>query len=626
LSRLITIDFETYYAQEYSLSKISTEAYIRDSRFEVIGVGIKIDDGEPQWYAGELRAGMALAHIKPDDYVLAHNTAFDGAILAWRYNIRPKFYLDTLSMARPVTGATVGGSLAALAKKFMLGEKGTEVVMAKGMRLKDFSPNELAEYGKYCLNDVQLTYNLFHVLKQWSTSREMYLIDLMLRMFIDPVLELDREVLYAHLLQVQAKKEELMLRIQHGVDDLMSNPKLAAVLESYGVEVPMKISAKTQKSTYAFSKQDQAFKDLLDHPNPDVQALVAARLGVKSTLEETRTKAFIEICKRGTLAILLNYYGAHTGRASGGDGINLQNLPRGGALRRAMKAPFGHKIVAGDSSQIEARIVAWWAGQDDLVQDFANGVDIYSNFATDVYGRPINRKRKDPDGSLPDFIPGFVGKTCILGLGFGMGPPKLRRTLKIGQGGVSVDLPETECERIVKQVYRTKYSMIVALWKQCQKALEAVAKGHEAEIGVNLKLRWDQDGIHLPNGMLIRYNNLRGELRGDGMEYLYDTRKGPVKIYGAKVVENVVQALARIVVFNQMCAVSQQLRSMDRPEEGKRFTVVLTVHDEIVIVVPEEWAKAAEVMLENNMKVVPNWAKGLPITCEVGAADCYADC
>lgn len=617
---LITLDFETYYDREYSLKKLSTEAYIRDPRFQLIGCAIKHGGGESVWYAGD-DAVVALKSIDwKEAYVLAHNTAFDGAILKWRLGIEPMFYLDTLSMARPLQLAT-GASLEALAKKFMLGEKGDEVVRAQGKRLEHFMPEDLAAYGRYCANDADLTYSLFQVLHQWTTERELYLVDLMLRMFIDPVLELDYDTLYDHLCRVQARKEELMAKMDVGRDDLMSNDKLAAVLESYGVEVPTKINKKG-KTTWALAKTDQGFKDLLEHENPEVQAICAARLGIKSTLEETRTKAFMEIARRGSFAVLLNYYGAHTGRASGGDKINPQNLPRGGALRRAILPPSGHTIVAGDSSQIEARVVAWWAGQDDLVADFTSGVDIYSKFASDVYGRPINRKQKAADGSLPDFVPGFVGKTCILGLGFGMGPPKLRSTLKAGAGGVPVDLPLAECERVVKEVYRRKYSKIKQLWWDCQDALEKVVQGYSQEIGVNLKLVWDADGIHLPNGMLVRYNNLRCE---DG-EYVYDTRRGKVKLYGGKVVENVVQALARIIVFDQMCAVSQRLRSMDDPGNARRFMTCLTVHDEVVVVVPEAWEKAAVQLLEHHMKKNPKWAQGLPIACEVHAGPSYADC
>lgn len=622
----ITLDFETFYSTEFSLSKITTENYIRSAEFEVIGFGYKIDDQPSVWVSGtddEISTALHALELYKHN-LICHNTAFDGAILAWRYDIIPKYYFDTLSMARPVTGATVGGSLEKLAKKFMLGEKGTEVIQAKGKRRREFTSHELAQYGEYCKNDVELTWRLFQVLKEYSTPREMYIIDMMIRMYTDPVLELDQQELTNHLTRVRLKKKLLMEKIDKsiGLESLMSNDKYADVLRQLGVQPPTKISPVTKKEAYAFAKTDAGFKALLEHDDPRVQAVVSARLGVKSTLEETRTESFLQMGGRGRLPIMLNYYGAHTGRASGGDKVNLQNLPRGGALRKSIKAPNGYKIIACDSAQIEARVVAWFAGQDDLIEAFRNKEDIYSKFATQVYGRPIDRKRKEiVDGkeTHPDFVEGFVGKTCILGLGYGMGKDKFQSTLKIGQAGVSVDMPIADCERVVN-LYRQTYDRIAALWKEGQAALEAMAKGYTYELGV-CKLRCDSDGIHLPNGMLLRYTNLRKDNEG---QYVYDTRYGPNKIYGGKVIENVVQALARIVVFDQMAKIDQALRKLDSPQE--RYRVVLTVHDEVVCVVPEHYEQECKVIMLEIMSTAPKWCSDLPVSCEAESGNNYADC
>jgi DNA polymerase len=628
MTKLITLDFETYYDKDFSLSKITTEQYIRDQRFEVIGFGYKIDDGETTWVTGSSeRISLALTSLDiPNSYLLCHHTAFDGAILAWRYGLRPKYYLDTLSMARPITGQTIGVSLAALSKKFLLAEKGTEVVNAMGKRRKDFSAAEIDAYGKYCINDVNLTYGLYQVFKQWNPAKELYIQDLMLRMFTDPVLELDKEVLTAHLEKVQANKTKLMSRIDTtiGREALMSNLQFADVLRKLGVEPPTKVSLRTQKETYAFGKTDQAFKDLAEHPNPAVQAVVAARLGIKSTLEETRTESFLGIAERGALPIMLNYWGAHTGRASGGDKMNLQNLPRGGALRRAIKVPDNHVLVAVDSAQIEARVVAWWAGQTDLVEDFRKNVDIYSSFASDVYGRKVDRKAKaiDENGKEynPDKVEGFVGKTCILGLGYGMGKDKFKATLKIGMGGVSVDMDIKDAERTVN-LYRAKFSKIADIWKACHTALGKMAAGFETTVGVGIELRCTPEGVHLPNGTMIRYPNLRKT--ADGFEY--DGRYGAVKIYGGKMVENIVQALARIVVFDQMAKIDIEMRKNDNPDADARYKVVLTVHDEVVAVVPKAaGAWALEFMLA-TMSVAPKWCQDLPVSCEGDIGLNYAD-
>jgi DNA polymerase len=442
----------------------------------------------------------------------------------------------------------------------------------------------------------------------------MFIIDLMLRMYTDPVLNLDRELLTEHLAEVRAKKERLMEKIDQSIgrEALMSNPQFAEVLKKLGVEPPTKISLRTNKETYAFGKTDVAFKALLEHEDERVQAVVAARLGIKSTLEETRTESFIGIADRGCLPIMLNYYGAHTGRASGGDKVNLQNLPRGGALRHAIKAPEGHVLVASDSSQIEARVVAWLAGQDELVAAFAEGRDIYSEFATSVYGKTVTKADK---------VERFVGKTCILGLGYGMGKDKFQTTLKVGQGGIAVEVDMAEAERIVT-LYRTKYSKIVELWGEAQKALKAMVMGYEYTLGIGVELRCTKDGIELPNGMWVRYPNLR---MSDG-QAVYDSRYGATKIYGGKVVENVVQALARIVVFDQMALIDKKFRQFDAPQQGKRMRTALTVHDEVVAVVPEPARDKALSFMTKVMTMTPSWAKGLPVACEADAAESYGEC
>ena len=626
MTRLVTLDFETYYSKDYGLKKYTTEAYIRDPQFEVIGVAVKVDDYPTDWFSGsreEIKEWLSVIPWKEANLV-CHNTAFDGAILAWHFGIRPRYYMDTLSMSRPLHGLNVGGSLAALAKHYGIGTKGNEVLDALGKRRLDFEPGELAKYGDYCKNDTELTHQLFWRLKKDFPNKEMYMIDLMLRMFIDPVLKLDANKLETHLINVQRKKEILMDRIDStiGRDALMSNPQFAEVLKKMGVEPPTKISLRTGKEAYAFGKTDPEFKKLLDHEDERVQAVVSARLGVKSTLEETRTQSFIGIAERGALPILLNYYGAHTGRASGGDKINLQNLPRGGELRKSMRAPEKHKLVASDSAQIEARVVAWFAGEEALVEAFRNKVDIYSEFASDVYQRPINRKRMEiVDGkeTFPDFIEGFVGKTCILGLGYGMGKDKFKVTLKVGQAGVSVDMPLSDAERVVN-LYRQKYPMIVALWKQGQEALDAMIKGFEYDLGVGIKLKCKDNKIWLPNGMFVNYPNLRKS----GNEYLYDARYGTNKIYGGKVIENVVQALARIIVFDQMAKIDQEFRKKDTKQ--KRYKLVLTVHDECCTIVPAEDIEWATKFMEKCMSKPPSWCSDLPIACEVGYGDNYGEC
>jgi len=600
---ILTVDFETYYSQQYSLSKVTTEEYVRDSRFEAIGVSVKVDDEPAQWFSGTRK--QTKAWLDRFDWAngiaIAHNAMFDMAILNWRFDIRPKRIVDTLSMARAIDRPDAGNSLAKLAERYGLGVKGTEVINALGKRRLDFTPEELAAYGDYCINDTELTYKLAMKLLEGFPKEELQLIDLTMRMFTEPVLTLDKAALEAHLGSVQAHKETLMDKLNYDRAELMSNPKLAELLTSHGVVPPKKISPTTGKKTYAFAKNDEAFKALLDHENDQVQAIVAARLGVKSTLEETRTERFIRIAERGLLPVPLRYYAAHTGRFGGDDKVNLQNLPRKSPLKKAIKAPPGYVVIDCDSSQIEARTLAWLAGQWDLVEAFDKGEDVYRIMASSIYGVPIDEVTADQR---------FVGKTTILGAGYGMGAKKFQAQLKTF--GVTLELGE--CEHIIS-VYRETYPYIPKLWDNTGDALESLVVGNPTTLGEGMKLDVIE-GIVLPNLLRLRYPNLRFELKDNNrQELVYDTKKGraviPTRIYGGKCVENICQALARIVIANQMLMIA------------RRYKVAMTVHDSVVAVAPQEEADEARSYVEQCMRIRPKWATALPLNCESKMGESY---
>ena len=606
---IITVDFETYYDKVFSLSKMTTEEYIRHDEFEIIGVGVKVDEADTKWCTGtKAQIKFWLGQFKwADALVLAHNTAFDGAILSWHFGIRPKGWLDTLCMARAFHGVDVGGSLAALAERYKIGKKGTEVVDALGKHRKDFTDADLAQYGEYCRNDVELTYKLFNILAQSFPKKEMKVIDITLRMFIEPELELDTPLLEQHLEDVKRRKEKLLEAATANKDDLMSNDKFAELLKLLGVDPPTKISARTGKEAWAFAKTDEEFKALEEHPNPKVQALVAARLGNKTTLEETRTQRFIDISKRGKLPVPIKYYAAHTGRWGGDDKINLQNLPsRGqnaGKLKSAIKPPPGYVLVDSDSSQIEARTVAWMAGQTDLVEAFQNGEDVYKIMASAIYGKDVSEVTKEER---------FVGKTTILGAGYGMGAAKFQTQLKVFGVDVSLD----ECKRIIS-VYRQTYPAIPMLWRQAQLCVEAILFNRAVEFGAVDAVTFDptEKGFLLPSGLWQRYEGLQKITDAEGKDqYEYKTRKGFVKIYGGKVVENLCQAVARCVIAEQMVKIA------------KKYKVVLTVHDAVACIAPADQAKEAQNYVEECMRWRPEWAATLPLNCESGIGDNYGAC
>jgi DNA polymerase len=606
---IITIDFETYYDRDFSLTKLTTEEYIRSDRFEVIGVSVKVNNEGTEWASGtheQIKQWLQGSFKWSESLVLAHNTLFDGAILSWRFGVNPRAWLDTLCMGRAIHGVEVGGSLKALAERYSLGEKGTEVLNALGKGRLDFSEGELARYGDYCINDVELTYKLFSRLARKFPKQELKIIDMTLRMFIEPRLELDAQLLERHLEQIKATKGELLAASSADKSDLMSSNKFAELLRGLGVVPPMKISPTTNKPTYAFSKTDQEFLALADHPDDRVQALVAARLGNKSTLEETRTQRFIDIASRGNLPVPIRYYAAHTGRFGGDDKINLQNLPSRGAngnqLKKAMVAPKGYTIIDADSSQIEARVLAWLAGQDDLVEAFANREDVYKKMASAIYGIA----ESDIDKSQR-----FVGKTTILGAGYGMGALKFQVQLK----NMGVDVGLNEAKRII-DIYRRTNDAIVKLWRQAQVMLTNLSRGEVAPLGkVGVVQVMPKDSaIKLPSGLLMRYDDLQFEQNEKGVQFHYRTRRGRTKIYGGKVIENVCQAIARCIIAEQMLQIA------------KKYKVVLTVHDAIAVCVRDAEAEDAQAYVEKCMRWVPAWAEGLPVNCESGAGKSYGDC
>ena len=607
---ILTIDFETFYEKStFSLSKMTTEEYVRSDRFEVIGVAVKLNGGETEWASGthEQIRDYLKSYPWEDSMCVAHNAMFDGFILGERFGIYPKVYADTLCMGRALHGVEVGGSLGALTERYKLGVKGDEVIAASGKNRIDFNEEDLDRYGDYCVNDVELTYKLFNamIIKGFPKS-EMKLIDLTVRMFCKPKLDLDINLLEMHLHDIKSKKNALLTSVGITKEVLASNPKFAELLRTFGVEPPMKISPATGKETFALAKNDEEFKALADHPDVRIQALVAARLGTKSTLEETRTERFIGIAKRGMMPVPLKYYAAHTGRWGGSDSLNLQNLPsrgtNGGKLKKAIIAPEGYKIIDADSAQIEARVLAWLSGQNDLVEAFKNGEDVYKIMASAIYSKDTSEITAEER---------FVGKTTILGAGYGMGAPKFKAQLKT----FGVEITEGEARHII-QVYRETYPSIVALWRQAGLALDALSKGMTTSLGKAgvLSLAPQERGIRLPSGLLMRYDQLVGVRDEKGMQYQYKTRYGWNKIYGGKVIENACQAIARCIIGEQMIRIA------------KRYDVVLTVHDAIACVVKEDEVLEAQAYIEECMKWTPEWADGLPVSCESGYGQSYGDC
>ena len=608
---IITLDTETYYDKDYSLSKMQTDAYVLDKRFEVIGVCV-IDPsrgGKPEWFSGTMQEthDWLWQFNWADSAVRAHNTLFDGFILTQRFDIRPKLWMDTLAQARMLHPYLPSHSLSSMAMFFNLNAKGDEVLNALGKRRRDFTPAQLAAYAEYCKNDTLLCKAMGDHMDQFTPLLHTKLIDMTVRMFTEPALVGDKAMMVELYNAEMARKNELMLQANSDRETLMSNDKFADALRSLGVEPPVKLSLRTGKYTYAFAKSDKVFTELLEHPEVEVQALVAARLGTKTTIAETRAQRFIQMAERGPLPVYLNFWGAKTtGRYSGGNQVNWQNLPARGisaGLRKALKAPPGHSVLVGDSSNIELRTVMALAGQDDVLDKLRNGVDLYCDFASQLFGRVITKADKSERQ---------LGKVAMLSLQYGAGAERFAEMVRLvaRQDPALKPISQNEAYAIV-DLYRRVHDKVVALWDRCQYVILPDIANNQCSllnVDVNGWFITQKDGFGRPGEPGVVYK----DLKWDGKEWTYQMGRMRVRIYGPKVVENLSQHAAMLIVMWQTARINE------------RYPVKLSVHDEAVTVVRDEIITDARAYMEECLSMAPKWCRDIiPVACETGVGESY---
>lgn len=641
--KIITIDFETFWdtKEGYTLTKMTTEEYIRHDKFKSFGACVhEYGTDEPvRWYGdAELRE-----YLDGVDWgrtaVLAHNAQFDVSIMEWRYGVHPSFIFDTLSMARALRGVEVGNSLAKLASDFGLPDKGTAVHSTNGVH--ELEPSLERELAEYCKHDVFLCEEIFKRLVVSYPSKELRLIDMTLKMYTRPLLLLDQQMLIKALAEEGNAREQLLQRL--GVEDaeLASNPKFAELLTKLGVVPPTKTSKTTGKTTLALAKNDALFQTLLNSEREDVALLCQARLKVKSTTERTRAQRFLDISKRGALPVPLSYYGAQTGRwtAAKGSAINMQNLKRGSFLRKAIMAPEGHQLVVGDLSQIEPRVLAWLADYAEMLDIFRSGGDPYAAFGAQMFNIPGLSKESHPDLRQS-------AKSALLGCGYGLGWASFASQLLVGFLGAPpvryskdfakklgvdseyaesfakwdgneeklLEIPHTcstkellhhvlAAKAIIDTYRRTAYP-VVAFWSLCETALHrSLVNGEEL---VYKCITFRKGEIELPNGMKLLYPDLRYEKDDKGRsQAVY----GPhaTKLYAGKITNNITQALARIVMTDGMLRVS------------KKYPIAGTVHDELIAVVPDDEVADAKTWVLAQMTMEPSYMQGIPLDADGGA-------
>jgi len=634
---ILGLDYETYYDDEYSVKKMATTEYIVDPRFKTHMVSA-------QWH-DERRADV-LSNFDFKDFaaevdwkhtaLLAHHTHFDGLILSHHYKRFPAFYLDTLSMANILMPVTVPKNLDSLARALGLRGKvgASSLENVKGVR--DLSDRQYRALAKYAGNDIEQTFGIAKKLVPCLPLHELKLIDLTIKMYARPTVLVDKEIVDRVNAENIADKAALVAKVstkRAPVEkaDLVSNDKFAALLRAAGVEPPTKLRPKYAKQlkdegvitldkkdttplAFAFSKGDLEFKDLLKHPNRKVRELVQARLANKTSIVETRSARMGNRAELGPQPIYLKHAGAKTLRWSGADKSNWQNLGRGSDLRTAVYVPPSHKLIIADLAQIEARVNAWFSGQDDITEAFRRKEDVYSIAASNIYGRRID-KEKDPAER-------FVGKVAVLALGYQAGGPRFADMLRIGQFGPPVEITDSAAKDIVA-AWRQTNGRIVANWRATQNAARSAFRSCvRVPHGCVVYEGFEGRGVlHGPNQLSMRYDLVQfhednsfsyaAEYRRKKDGEIYEDR---TKLYGGILVENMVQFLARLIVAEQMVQIADALPDV---------RIVMSTHDEIVTVAPNKHVKKSLGIIREIMSRPPEWAKGLPIGVDIHSSQRY---
>jgi DNA polymerase len=607
--KLYILDGESYYDRKYNLQRLDPASYILDSRFELIGIAVKEPGIGAYWVEGP-DAPAFFASLDPNDIMtVSHNALFDNCIWSYRYGFVPRLMVDTLGVSRAVLSLK-SNSLASVAEHLELGAKGEEIHQAIGLRLADLkaNPDLYRAYINYALNDATLCEGTFDKLVRAGRFpyEELFVQDLVLRCAVVPTLLASVPMLQRHLEHVRKRKQLLLNECGCDRATLMSTAQFCKTLESLGVTVKTKISA-TGRVVPAIAKTDGFMAELAEYQEADddinfqVQTLANARLAHKSTIEETRSEKFVAVASlpwpngQPMLPMPLRYGGAKTHRLSGDWSMNLQNLVRDATkskLRTSLTPPPGFKIVTADSSQIEARLVAQLCGQTDLSEAFRNGIDVYADFASNVFGQAVTKK-KQPNHR-------FIGKVGVLSLGYGCGAERFYRMVvtQALQYGIALDgLFDEGVADVTVNTYRTLFDRIPAMWRQLDRLLRFILlndHAQEMDLGpVTIMPR----RIYLPNGLFLRYDDPAEDL------------------WGGKLLENICQALARVIIMQAALRLYQR---------GYRF--VLQVHDELVFCVSNDRVEEAKTIIMQEMTRPPAWMPDLPLAAEVKTGDNYGDC
>lgn len=609
---LITLDFESYYDQHCNIKKLGTSQYVAHPDFHLLSVGVKTPGSPARAIGGANNVARLVESIRDhaDSIVLCgHNLYFDAYILRYHFNFTPSYLVDTLCMAQNLHAHEGPLDLDTLSHHYTGKGKVPDVLPKwKGLRWEQATPELRRELLHYNEIDVERTEEIAIPMLQQFPKSELDVIDLTLRMFVDPVLRIDAPLakeIYEEQVEVKAAAAAAAGTDQ---ETLRSNAKFFDFLTSLGYDVPEKWSEKQAKMIPAVAKGDLSFQRFEAEGDEQLKTIIQSRMTCKSSIVETRSKALLERADR-PFPVGLMYCSAHTMRWGGTDKVNMQNLPREGRLRHCIQADKGHTLVIVDASQIEARDNAVFSEQWDLVDAFARGEDVYCQFAEQLYGYPVNKD--------DNWEERYVGKTCILGLGYQMGVPRFKDTLETGQMGPKLEISDEAASRAVS-LYRSTYPMIKKHWSDLSQLIPALLPGSEPyeHRGVVFK----PDGrILMPNGLHLHYPGLNYRVNPvyDTPDYYYmpfdkkyrkPTEK---KLYGGALLENLVQCRARIMTTEHMMKIS------------KYYRVVMMAHDEVVLHVSSSRAEKALADSIEIMSEPPKWNDKCPLAAEGSISDHY---
>lgn len=664
---IFTMDFETYWDKSsYTLSKMGPVEYVRDSRFTPQMVGIRKNSDDVAIVDGKEAIGQALKAVDcKTDVVVGHNmSGFDALILSEYFNIHPKNIWDTICMMRWCGISSISRErLSALDEVLGIGEKQAGTVVSDGKQWpQDFTPEEQAFFKQYCADDTVQCWAAMRLMLPHMTDDALRFMSLSARMATEPVFVLDTAMLEEYLKQLDAEAEEARQNlmalfhyetVQEFFKALRSKSTFADMLRQLGVEPPMKVSEKKTATArtkgiiapdavimdYAFSKTDVDFLDLREHEDSRVRLLVETRLQFNSSILRSRCETLLKFARHNKpLPIMLSAFKAHTSRYTAGansdehssDGVQVQNLSKRNpvhlTLRRAIKAPPGYAIVACDSSQIEARMLAWCAREEELLGHFREGRDPYAEFGIHLQSEGLTAKDIHDGAKSGDKRCKFVrnlAKKFILSCGYGSGKARVSQTL--WAEGIRL-APTREAHAGIAaqhlQTYRSHHPNIVAFWKLCGKIIEQLVIGNSGVFGGPNNMTFAYGlmpvlgrkdpipSILLPSGYTLRYPGLRWQDTDDGGEYVYDKVLGKntvsSRIYSSLLTENIVQATSFQLLMWQACR-------MD--EAG--INLKCNIHDAWATVVRKKSDYCTAEAMLMYMRRVPAWAEGCPIDAEV---------